>query len=1598
MKKYLIGFLTLLSTLTIQAQLSGIKTIKTTGGDYSSFSAAINDLNLLGVGGGGVTFNVEAGFSISEETPVINPTGSGASNPIVFQKVGIGANPVLRPTGTAATNDWGFRDSTADYLTFDGIDVNINSGSATEYGYYIDGTATNGAQNVTIKNCSITLNKTNTGTKGIYTLSRATGLLGANNNNHFYNNNIQNVYRAMELTGISGFPDLNAEVGTQSGGTSTFSNIGGSTVAIIAVYINNQGNYKAFNLTINNITCSSTAQSSVYCIRQAGTPSYGQIYNNTISSVSNSTTGGVIGISLGGGVAGDQKVYNNTINGLTSTGGSSYGIESGISNATLYIYDNTISGLSSSVNSTLNTVYGITISGASVTNYIYRNKIYNLSNSNSGTQTMVSGMNITGTNANVYNNYIYEINAINSGFTTSPGARGITISGGTSKVKLYHNSVYLSYTSTNPSNTSAALFVGTSYPTFIELRNNIFINNVDVTSGTRAVAHWRGNSTITSYSTETDNNNYFAGTASSKNLLYFDGTTSDQTLTDYRNRFGSREQHSITELSPFINTIAGSTNLHLNTSTPTQCESGGLPVTGILPVSTDYDNDTRGATYVDIGADEGIFTRDDKTGPYISYTALFNTTLTGNRNLTAVIKDPSGVRTSGSGLPVLYWNKNHTAYSPVTAVYAGGDNYQFSFGGGVVLNDSIFYYVVAQDSAASPSVLSNPSTGAGGYSSNPPATSTPTTLPNAYVVTLALPTSINVGTAQTYASLTGAGGVFQAFKNNVITGNVTINVTSDLTEDGTYDFTKWIEEGAGNYTVTIQPSAAAPRLISGNVSSQGMIRFNGCNRVFIEGAVDGIDRFITIRNTGAIYSAVTFGGDASYNTINNCILEAQTQNEQIGVIRFLNGAANGNDNNTISNCLIRDRNDGTAPWSGVVSVSSIGSNSNNKLLNNVISNFTYYGYYGTEGNDNWEMSGNEFTHSAGFTLFSNQVVGISFGATGTNRISNNKIHDLKLAAGGSPINVGIMINNALNLTVEKNRIYNVSGTSGAIYGIYFAGSSASNASATLINNQISLAPSGISNQLLSGIADESFNGNTLTCYYNSVYIGGTNDPASVNHSWAFSRFPVGSGGSVNILRNNIFFNNRSGGTVNNYAIGNGKNTGIANFIISNNFYVGRNGTAPDSYFNNNNAGSQTIAVDFPSWVASYHDIGSYTMRTGTINPDLIFLGKDTANMGINNNNVDSWYINGKGFPIAAVATDYDNNPRSTNVVNGSADIGAFEFSTLRLPPDLTPTGSHTNSGTEDFYFAGRKVASILWGGTGTLPTLDPAKHYTGVWPNDTTNNGTISNARYLNEWWKISATGGSGYTYRLTLYYDSATIGKIQNASTMIMNKKEEAVPGTWLNLIPSIPDLFDRNIYTDGLNSFSEFTASDALAPIPVKLLSFTGIKRNTDVQLNWTVSNETLNTTYLVERSFNGTSFAPVQALNGIAPNGATVSYNITDPGVFVAHTIAYYRLKVTEQGQIRYSNIIILKDDRSGRWMQGVYPNPVKDFTAIALSLSKQSAVSFIISDALGKILYNYTITLNQGTQSIALDMRNYAAGVYLLKVKTGDESEIIKILKN
>ena len=115
---------------------------------------------------------------------------------------------------------------------------------------------------------------------------------------------------------------------------------------------------------------------------------------------------------------------------------------------------------------------------------------------------------------------------------------------------------------------------------------------------------------------------------------------------------------------------------------------------------------------------------------------------------------------------------------------------------------------------------------------------TPPAAPNTYTIVAAFSGSYNVGTDQTYTSLTNAGGIFEAINAGALTGNVTINITSDLTgELGTNALNQWAEDGAGGYTMLIQPSGAA-RIVTGS-NTGALIRFYGADRVTIDGSTTG---------------------------------------------------------------------------------------------------------------------------------------------------------------------------------------------------------------------------------------------------------------------------------------------------------------------------------------------------------------------------------------------------------------------------------------------------------------------------------------------------------------------------------------------------------------------------------------------------------------------------------------------------------------------------------------------------------------------------------------------------------------------------------------
>jgi uncharacterized repeat protein (TIGR02543 family) len=317
------------ASVTTNPLISGTKTIGP-GGDYTTFGAAIADVN-SGVGTGGVTFNVTAGTTFVETIPCLTVQGT-AGNPIVFQRSGAGANPIIQTTGGAGTFDAGVCILGGDFITFDGIDVTA-SGAAVEYGYIVNNlTATNGAQNNTVKNTKVTLNRTLTTSIGIVQSDVAaeggvtpTSAAGANSTNKYYNITVENAYKGIWLEGNASFPDLACEIGVTGGGTTTIgsataNDIGNGTIQPWGIRASSQSGVKIFNTEVRNVGGSAIATNGILVELLQGT---NDVYNNKVHDIralSTSSTTGIAGISAGHAATGTVvvRIYNNFVYGITS--------------------------------------------------------------------------------------------------------------------------------------------------------------------------------------------------------------------------------------------------------------------------------------------------------------------------------------------------------------------------------------------------------------------------------------------------------------------------------------------------------------------------------------------------------------------------------------------------------------------------------------------------------------------------------------------------------------------------------------------------------------------------------------------------------------------------------------------------------------------------------------------------------------------------------------------------------------------------------------------------------------------------------------------------------------------------------------------------------------------------------------------------------------------------------------------------------------------------------------------------------------------------------------------------------------------------------
>jgi hypothetical protein len=817
-----------------------------------------------------------------------------------------------------------------------------------------------------------------------------------------------------------------------------------------------------------------SAGGSIYGYYIIASPAGGTetINSNTFSGITVTGATAFYGIwSQTASATQNKAIYNNIISGITGGASAVYGIYCAAGN-TCNIYGNTVNTITTGNGSTgAGAVYGYYLgSGTTVNSSIYSNTAYGISNANTGT---VTGIYIGGgTTVNVYKNSIYTLTGsvagslvygyfVNTGIAvilfnnfvsnlqTPVGSglnaiSGIYINGGTA-IGIYYNSIYLNAASIAGTFGTSGIYTSTA-PT-VDLRNNNIVNNsTAVGAGGWTAAYRRSSTTISTYASVSNNNNFYAG-ISSGNALYYDGSNAYGALSAYKSFAAPMDAQSVSENPPFVNITTLPYDLHLKTTVATSCESGGTIISSPVSIVTDYDGDTRypnggypnnisyPATAPDIGADEFAGIPLDVNGPVINYTALLNTSSLTNRTLTATITDASGVPTSGIGLPMLYWKINAGSWNSVAGVSIGGNQYTFSFGAGVVIGNVVSYYIVAQDNDT-PTPLSDayPASGAGGYTINPPAASSPPTNPSTYTILGSICGTYNVGVGQTYNTLTAAIADLNA---KMITCPVTFLLTDATYASETFPITITPNVGSSSTnTVTISPASGVTSTISGS-SASGILILSGADYIIINGSNSGgTDKSLTWQNTNTAANTYAIGfanaggtDPATNNIIRNCNIEASSQITNNTYAIYMNPAGGGYDNTVINNNSIFSARNGILFGGASTLVASNGQITNNTIGSTVDATSLQYRGIILQYSNGTLISGNEIMGApAGNTNYYQAGIYITTGSINT-KIRKNKIHDWYYTGTGGWGNYGIYYGSDASTVTEisNNLIYLIKG-------------------------------------------------------------------------------------------------------------------------------------------------------------------------------------------------------------------------------------------------------------------------------------------------------------------------------------------------------------------------------------------------------------------------------------------------------------------------------------------------------------------------------------------------------------------------------------------
>jgi hypothetical protein len=279
--------------------------------------------------------------------------------------------------------------------------------------------------------------------------------------------------------------------------------------------------------------------------------------------------------------------------------------------------------------------------------------------------------------------------------------------------------------------------------------------------------------------------------------------------------------------------------------------------------------------------------------------------------------------------------------------------------------------------------------------------------------------------------------------------------------------------------------------------------------------------------------------------------------------------------------------------------------------------------------------------------------------------------------------------------------------------------------------------------------------------------------------------------------------------------------------------------------------------------------------------------------------------------------------------------------------------------------------------------------------------------------WYQFTTNNSGDS--VVVYFENQVCAPSQNGIQISIDSADTACdPSTYTNLYCSATgdtaavtwgpqQLAPNTTYYIAIDGFAgsdcsfDIRIEGAVDPIllPTELIGFNlNCSPIEGVEIRWLTASEEGTDYFEVERSSNALTFETVGRMEAAGQSDHTQSYYLKD--LYAPSGQLYYRIKQVDlNGNITYSEVKTIECNQSNGNFN-VFPNPNEGSFVVETLADLDDPIEVRIYNALGQVVYEEFAVANSTALRHAIDLDDFASGVYMLEFKVGARAYTEKVI--